>query len=329
MTATLTDRYIAAAVRSLPLETQKDVEAELRASIADDVEARVEQGEAPAAAERAVITALGDPDKLAAGYTDRPLHLIGPRYYLTWWRLLKLLLWIVPACAMVGVVIANAIADAPLPTIIGTAISVGIATLVHVAFWTTLVFFLLERTGTDTGVRWTPDALPEPQQSGTGRGDLIASLVFLGVAAAALLWDRFVGLVLVGGDGAEVGVGLGTGATTLSFLNPELWPWWLGGLLVVLALEAALAVAVYAVRGWTAGLGLLNTVLALAVAVPALFLLLTGRLFNPAFIEFVFGRHDLPPEVGRILTILAAVLIVMTAGWDVIDGWRKTFKNRR
>ena len=29
-----------------------------------------------------MLIELGDPDKLAAGYTDRPLHLIGPRYYL-------------------------------------------------------------------------------------------------------------------------------------------------------------------------------------------------------------------------------------------------------
>lgn len=35
---------------------------------------------------------------MTASLTDRPSHLIGPRYYGTWWRLLKLLLLIVPAC---------------------------------------------------------------------------------------------------------------------------------------------------------------------------------------------------------------------------------------
>ena len=62
------------------------------------------------AAERAVLTDLGDPDKLAAGYTDRPLHLIGPRYYLDWWRLLKLLLWIVLPCAAFGVALGQTLA---------------------------------------------------------------------------------------------------------------------------------------------------------------------------------------------------------------------------
>ena len=37
------------------------------------------------------LVELGDPAALAASYVDRPLQLIGPRYYLTWWRLLKLL----------------------------------------------------------------------------------------------------------------------------------------------------------------------------------------------------------------------------------------------
>ena len=57
-----------------------------------------------------MLTELGDPDKLAAGYTDRPLYLIGPRYYLDWWRLLKLLLWIVPACAAFGVALGQTLA---------------------------------------------------------------------------------------------------------------------------------------------------------------------------------------------------------------------------
>ena len=104
MTATtLTDRYVAAAMRTVPEKQRDDLGAELRASIDDQIDARVENGEPHGDAERAVLTELGDPDKLAAGYTDRPLYLIGPRYYLDWWRLLKLLLWIVPACAAFGV----------------------------------------------------------------------------------------------------------------------------------------------------------------------------------------------------------------------------------
>ncbi len=65
-------------MRTVPEKQRADLSAELRASIADQIDARVESGESRDAAERAVLIELGDPDALAAGYTDRPLHLIGP-----------------------------------------------------------------------------------------------------------------------------------------------------------------------------------------------------------------------------------------------------------
>src|SRR5699024_5151302 len=120
--------YISATIRTLHPDTQEDVRAELTASIADAVEARLEQGEQPGAAEREVLTDLGDPAVLAAGYADRPLHLLGPRYYLVWKRLLVLLLRIVPACALVGVGLAQALSGAESGTIIGEALGIALTT---------------------------------------------------------------------------------------------------------------------------------------------------------------------------------------------------------
>ncbi len=111
-TATLTDRYVETAMRTVPEGQRADLAAELRASIDDQLEARVAQGELRDAAERAVLTDLGDPEKLAADYTDRPLWLIGPRYYLTWWRLTKLLWAIVPVCAAFGVALGQLLSGA-------------------------------------------------------------------------------------------------------------------------------------------------------------------------------------------------------------------------
>lgn len=328
MASTLTERYIAATVRSLPVDAQEDVRAELSASIADDIEARLEQGESPAEAEHAVISELGDPDRLAAGYVDRPLQLIGPKYYLTWWRLLKLLWMIVPAVAVTGVTVANLIADAPVGEIIGSVISTGIGAVVHVGFWTTVVFAILERTGADTGTTWTPDQLPEPQPTGVGRGDLIGSLVFLALAIAALLWDRFVGFAFFRDGAIDVGVGLGEQTRAVPVLNSELWPWWIGGLFVLIAAEAALAIAVYRNRGWTSGFAVFNTLLAVAFTVGALYLLQARELLNPEFLDLTLGRDDVPGDVGRTLAIITAVSIVGVSGWDSIDGWRKARKNR-
>ena len=71
-TATLTERYISATIRSLTPEVQDDVRAELQASIADAIDAKLEQGETPSAAERAVLSELGDPGTVSYTHLTLP-----------------------------------------------------------------------------------------------------------------------------------------------------------------------------------------------------------------------------------------------------------------
>ncbi len=78
----LTERYLAAALRGIPEAKRRDVEGELRSSITDAVDDRVAAGEDPAAAEKAVLEGLGNPARLAAEYAGQPLHLIGPELFL-------------------------------------------------------------------------------------------------------------------------------------------------------------------------------------------------------------------------------------------------------
>ncbi len=314
-TATLTDRYVDAAMRTVPEAQRTDLAAELRGSIDDQIEARVAEGESPAAAERAVLTDLGDPDKLAAGYTDRPLWLVGPRYFLDWWRLLKLLLWIVPACAAFGVSLAMVLEGKSFGEIIGALVPLLLTVVVHIAFWTTLIFVILERTGheTMTSGPWTPDQLPEPRQKGVGLGDMITSLAFLVIMAGVVLWDLFVGFVPT--------------APGLSFLDPGLWPWWIIGLFLVMALEAALAIVVYEVGRWTIGLAVANGILNLVIAVPALWLLFEGRLINPAYFPTIIP--DSGDEVGTIITVIIGFVIAGVAIWDTVDASLKAVRARR
>ena len=312
---TLTDRYVDAAMRTVPENQRADLAAELRGSIDDQIEARTAGGEDHASAERAVLIDLGDPDKLAAQYTDRPLWLIGPRYFLDWWRLLKLLLWIVPACAAFGVSLAMVLGGATFGEIIGALVPLLLSVVVHLAFWTTLVFVVLERTGHETidAGPWTPDSLPEPRQKGVGLGDMIASLGFLAIMVGVVLWDLFVGFVPT-----EPG---------LSFLAPGLWPWWILGLFLVMALEAALAIVVYAVGHWTVGLAVANGILNLVIAVPALWLLFAGRLINPEYFPTIIP--DSGDEVGQIITVIVGFVIAGVAIWDTVDASLKAVRARR
>ena len=312
MTTTLTERYISATTGSLPLETQSDVRAELEASIADAIDSRLEQGEDPADAERAVLTDLGDPVALAASYTDRPLHLLGPRYYLAWWRLLKLLLAIVPAAAVGGVALVQVIIGAPVGEVIGQAISVGISATVHLFFWVTLMFVVLERTGSDTGHDWDLDQLPEPRPTGAGRSEVVASVVFAGLMIGAVLWDRFRGFVQIDGQAHDIQI-----------LHPQLWPWALLGMLALLLLEVGLAVLVHLRRGWTTGLAVANTALA-AVWVSVILTLLGNELLvNPEFVGLVLPSDGSGPDTARVVVVLFVLSVIGVAAWDTIDGWRK------
>ncbi|GAA1915890.1 permease prefix domain 1-containing protein [Microbacterium aoyamense] len=316
MNATLTDRYVDAATRSVPENQRAEIAAELRERIADQLDARLEAGQPHDSAERAVLTELGDPDKLAAGYTDRKLYLIGPRYYLDWWRLLKLLWAIVPACAVFGVALGMTLAGEPFGDIVGSVFAVLISTIVHVGFWVTLVFFIVERSGSKAPMsgEWTPDSLPEPREKGTTFGEMIASIVFLVLAAGAVVWDHFIGFAP-----SEPG---------LSFLDPGLWPWWVFLLFLVMAVEAMLAVLVYVVGRWTIAFAVLNTVLALAVAVPALVLLVQGTLINPEFFSTVIPE-DSAATVASVVSTVTGFVIAGVAAWDILDGFLKALRARR
>lgn len=311
MDATLTGRYIGAVTRTIPERQREDVARELGASIADQLDARTEAGEPADAAERAVLTELGDPDRLAAGYADRPLQLIGPRYYLDWKRLLLLLLWIVPACAAVGVAIAKLLEGAGVVEVIGAIVPVVLNVVVQVCFWVTLVFFVLERTGSETmdPTPWTPDRLPEPRQSGARLSDLVGGIVWIALLAGAIVWDLTRGFVYLNGDWT-------------SFLNPALWPGWVLVLVLLMLGELVITTIAYRWGRWTVGLAVANTVLAVASASVLLWLQSAGLLANPALFDLAIdsgASADLPQVIG----VLVSVTIVGVAAWDVIDGFLK------
>ena len=315
---TLTTRYVDAAMRTVPEKQRDDLAEELTASIADQIEARTEAGEPAEAAERAVLTELGDPERLAAGYTGRQLHLIGPRYYLDWWRLLKLLLWIVIPSAGAAVALGKVLSGAPVGDVISAIWVTMLTAGLHVAFWTTLVFVILERTGHETmdATPWTPDKLPEPKETGARFSDLIASLVWLLILAGAIVWDQVFGLVYLDDH-------------WMPALDPALWPWWLGVFLLVIAVEAVVSFAVYARGRWTYALATVHAILDLVTMVLAVALIAQNQLVNPVVVSAITDAVGLDgADAPRIIAILVAAGIVVVEVWDALDAFRKARRSR-
>jgi len=309
---TLTDRYVAAVLRALPESKRADIEKELRASIADAVDARIENGEPEAEAERAVIRELGEPERLAAGYAGRALALIGPKYYVDYLRLLKVLYAVVLPIATAGVLLGVVLGGSGFGEAVGTAAVAAIGIAVHIGFWTTLVFAILERSGSPAPLtEFDPEELPVPAAKGAPPlSDMVATVIGVLFAIGGLLWQQ-ISSVFRDAAGAPI-----------PMLQPDLWSFWLPYFFVVLALTAVHAVVLYRTGRWTVVLAITSGVLNLAGAVPLIWLTLTGRLFNPEF----FARFEWDGVVapGGIGATGIAVALGVTAVWAIIDGAIKT-----
>jgi hypothetical protein len=316
---TLTDRYIWAAVRTVPERQRANLEPEIRGLVGDSIDARIAAGGSQSAAEREALMQLGDPERLAAAYVDRPLTLIGPRYYLDWLRLLKILLSIVVPIVAAATLLAQLLATQQIGPAIGGAVASGIGVAVHLCFWTTLVFALVERNGgaAPVGAAWTPDHLPAlPDAAKRSRlADLVASLVFLALFAGAIIGQQFFS-VFRDADGDPV-----------PFLEPDLWSFWLPWFLGLIVLEAAFAVWLY-LRGWTWPLAVVNLLLNLAFTVPAVLLWTGDGLLNPEFVSAAGWSGPSASQAGRVIETLIVVMVIAVSARDVFDGFRRTYQNR-
>lgn len=313
----LTDRYVWAAARTIPETQRAEFDRELRERIGDQIDALVDHGRPHADAERSVLHDLGDPAALAAGYVDRPLYLIGPKYFLTWWRLMKLMYTLVLPLAAGGVVLAQFLAGAEIGELIGGSVATVLAIAVHLGFWITLSFAVIERMpNTTLPTMWEVEMLPQlPDLHRTNRlGELITSLVFLSLLVVAIFWQQF-GAVFRDGVREPIPV-----------LDPALWSFWIPYFLVLIVLEMLFAVVIY-VRGWTWTWASVNVLLNVAFTVPALWLFLSGQLFDPAFLEAIqwpWGNA----ETERVLTVVFAATFIGIPAWDIVDGFLRAARAR-
>lgn len=274
MTATLTDRYVAATLRSVPEAQRPDIERELRASIADAVDGRLEAGEPADVAETAVLTELGDPAVLAAGYADRPLHLIGPALFVDYVRFLRMVLTVVVPLTLVGVAVAQVFAGSTPLAVLGAAFSTAFTAAVHIGFWTTAIFAILERTkGWKPLDGWTPSQLPMITDRKAFRNELIGGSIFTVVAAAAVIFSQELSGVVT-----DSGERVGPIAESL----------WQSGALYLVIFFAVARIALDLVgyyAGWPRSIAVANVVLSLLFLVPTVWLATTGRLYNPEFFD--------------------------------------------
>ncbi|MGI5152803.1 permease prefix domain 1-containing protein [Plantactinospora sp. CA-294935] len=305
---TLTDRYLAAALGRLPGRQRADVERELRTSIADAIDERRESGADPAEAEIAVLTELGDPARLAAGYADRPPYLIGPGLFGDYTRLLRILLATVLPASVVGVALLRTVQGDTVAGVLGTAAGTAATVAVHIAFWTTLAFAVVERVahrrhaaGWRAG-RWTPAALPEPPSRRSRYAELISETAALVLFSSLVLLSP---VLSTQRDAADRPVGI---------LSP--WLWETGvvyAFLAVAVLSLGFAYAKYYLR-WNLALGITGSLVNLATPAMLIWLAGTDRVLSPAFVAAAGWSTGVSGWINTGLVVLAVLTILHTIG---------------
>ena len=314
----LTERYLAAALRGIPESQRTDVEGELRSSIVDAIEDRLAAGEDRAAAEKAVLEGLGNPAKLAAEYAGRPNYLIGPELFLVYRHVLTRLAAVVLPIVLVVLTVVELIGgtgyvSALVEGIVGT-VTIG----VQLAFWVTVVFAFLERAEATRDARteivaatgrWTVDMLPEPAADRVSVGDTVGEIISNLIAIGGLLFLRNLSSV-TDADG-----------TVVPLFHPALTDFWFPVLIGILVALAVYQVIVYLVGRWTIPLAIGFTVLEVAFALPVIAFALSGTLINPAFAAEI-GWPPLAEQDGPVMIVIAIGTTLVTA-WEIFDAFRR------
>ena len=173
MTTALTDRYVAATLHRVAGKHRREIDQELRAAIAEAIEAHIEHGQSPAQAEYAALMELGDPARFAARYADRSAVLIGPNVYRSYVIALRLLCAIVIPVVFIVNDIGYWIRGDSVGARIFGPIGITLTAAMYLLVAVTVAFLLVDRFAVDgpegqQRAGWTPDQLVDAQPPQAG-----------------------------------------------------------------------------------------------------------------------------------------------------------------
>lgn len=304
----LTDRYVAATLRSIPSRQREELERELRASIADAMEDQTESE---------ALSALGDPSRLAASYTDRPLHLIGPEIFLDYRRMLAVLLSTIVPLIVVAVGITAFQNGADLAEALGASANASLIVAMHIAIWTTVVFALIERTPSmrrGRRGRWDPTKLPDLPANRIDVAAIIGGSIMSGVIAAFLIVMQLASPV-VDPEGNPIGL-----------IEPGLWN---SGALLLIVVFAGASIAFDVIGyyvGWGVPQALANAILSVLFIATVVGVSRVGELLNPAFFDAVGWQEGAGPN-GVVTWIIIAVVVLLSIT-NAADGFARARKSQ-
>ncbi|WP_144551680.1 hypothetical protein [Peribacillus simplex] len=323
----LIELYIQEVTRRLPEKNREDIALELQSTIEDMLP--VDHTEQDV---KSVLLKLGDPVTLASRYRDRPMHLIGPRYFDVYICLLKMILPIAAVISLIGLVgdnpfrdMGNTVVDAIL-IIIGKGIAGIISTGIQVFFWLTISFAILERVDTSKDQSpltkdlkpWTPENLKDitniSKKKAVPMIEIFASLLGLSVFAALYFNAANLLGVYEKRNGSLIFV-------TPSFNQDVLNSYWLLVSCVVI-IGVLLAIYKLFLRRWTMKLALFHAIYQLLSTLTFIIIISNPDLLNPEFIAYqktLFSTDEWKTSIYWGLILIS----IFFAVYDSYQGFRK------
>lgn len=331
----LIEIYIHEVTRRLPEKNREDIALELQSTIEDMLPDEPTQEDV-----KAVLEKLGNPVNLANGYRDRPMYLIGPRYYDVYVTLLKMFFPIAAAVSFI-IVIAQffigysgneAVMDVVL-NLVGKGISKVIEVGIQVFFWLTLVFVVMERVDkgkddqplTSSLKKWTPDDLKNipyiPKKKAISNLEVFACFMWTAIAGTVYFYaDHLIG-VYEGGNGV------------LEFVIPafnqevllRFWP------IVVLIIGFEIALTLYKfIKGrWTKRMALYTAVLQLIQTIVFIVVIVTPNILNPKFLSYMGDLFNTTNDQFKTWIIGGSIFIfVFAAVYNIYDAFRNASKSQ-
>lgn len=327
----LIEVYIQEVTRRLPEKSQADIALELKSTIGDMLPDDYNEEDV-----KDVLSKLGSPAALAAGYRDQPMHLIGPRYFDVYVSLLKMILPIAAAISLISIAaefIFNFNRDETIINALLELMGYGIWRLMEVAvqvfFWLTIVFAIIERM--DKGKEqhplspslkpWTPDDLKSityiPKKKAISKFEVFGSLMWTAIWATLYFYaDRLMGIYRGGGEGLEFKIPAVNQDVLLGY-----WPI----VVIIIALEAGLALYKLIIGQWTKRMAIFNTVLELFATIVFIFILLNPSLLQAEFIAYMTDLFSISAAQLKSWLLSSIIIIfIIYAGISIYDGIRKS-----
>lgn len=331
----LVETYIYEVERRLPAKGREDIVLELRSTIEDMLPTDFVEQDV-----KEVLNKLGNPVDLANQYYDRPRQLIGPAYYDYYLTIIKMVLPITVAVVFITFLFSNIFGQTAeniswlsLLALAGEGIWVILNTSIHVFFWTTIVFVLLERLGVSTstmhpvrsGEEWTADdlknALIIPRKKAITKGEVFSSMLWTGIWATIYFNAGYlIGIYQI--REGQAGLQFATAFFEQEVLR-SYWIW----IIVLIVMELALAIYQWIVGQWTKWIAAMNLFYNLIFF--AIFVVIINNLdlINPIFITHMAEILSLDSSsVAYFIDWLKWVVILVflaTATYYVVDGFLK------